>query len=100
MLPLLLCFQIESSEASEVLLADGLVDGGAAADALAVVVRRVRPPVRLHLDVAEDHVLDRCGEAGHLMEDLEAEIVKLSKVTRRNKKETLYLYMYIYPAHT
>lgn len=70
MLSLLLGLQVEPREAAEVLLADGLVDGGAAADALAVVVRRVRPPVRLHLHVAEDHVLYRRRQPGHLGDDV------------------------------
>jgi hypothetical protein len=38
-------------ESAQVLLADSLVDGGATADSLPVVVRRVRPPVGLHLHV-------------------------------------------------
>jgi hypothetical protein len=38
-------------EPAQVLLANSLVDGGATADSLPVVVRRVRPPVSLHLHV-------------------------------------------------
>ena len=38
-------------EPAQILLADGLVDGGAAPDTLPVVVGGVRPPVRLHLHV-------------------------------------------------
>lgn len=70
MLALLLSLQVQSRQPSQVLLAHGLVDGGAAADALAVVVRRVGPPVRLHFDVAQDHVLYRSGEPGYLKDGL------------------------------
>lgn len=59
MLSLLLRLKVEPRESAEVLLADGLVDGGAAPDALAVVVSRVGPPVGFHLNVSQDHVLDR-----------------------------------------
>lgn len=43
-----------------------LIHGGTTADALAVVVRHVRPPVGLHLDVAQNHVLDGGRQARHL----------------------------------
>jgi hypothetical protein len=43
---------------AEVLLADGLVDGGAAPDTLPIVMGRVGPPVCLHLDVTKNHVFD------------------------------------------
>lgn len=66
MLSLLLSLEIQPSESSEVFLANSLVDGGAAPDTLAVVVGRVRPPIGLHLHVAEDHVLYRCWQAGDL----------------------------------
>mmetsp|Transcript_94895 Transcript_94895/g.290284 ORF Transcript_94895/g.290284 Transcript_94895/m.290284 type:complete len:331 (+) Transcript_94895:4370-5362(+) len=69
-LPLLLGLQPQAGEPAQVLLARRLVDGRAAPDALAVVVRRVGPPVRLGLDVAQDHVLDRRGQAGHLPRDV------------------------------
>lgn len=59
MLSLLFSLEVESGESAQVLFADGLIDGGAATDTLPVVVRGVSPPVRLHLHVAEDHVLDR-----------------------------------------
>ena len=57
-------------EPAQILLADGLVDGGAASDSLAVVVRRVGPPVGLHLDVTQDHVLDGCRKSGNLPRDV------------------------------
>lgn len=66
MLALLLSLEVEPGEAPEVLLAHSLVDGGAAPDALSVVVSCVRPPVRLHLHVAQNHVLDRRRQAWHL----------------------------------
>jgi len=65
-LSLLLRLQVESSQSSEVLLADGLVHRGTAANTLAVVVSRVRPPVGFGLDVAEDHVLNRRRQPRHL----------------------------------
>lgn len=66
MLTLLLRLEIEARQSAQVLLADRLIDSGAAADALAIVVRRIGPPVGLHLDVAKDHVLDRRRQTGHL----------------------------------
>ena len=68
MLPLLLGLEVESRQSAEVLLADGLVDGGAAPDALAVVVCRVGPPVGLHLHVPQDHVFHGGRQTGHLGE--------------------------------
>ena len=65
-LPLLLGLEVESCQPAEVLFADRLVDGGAATDPLAVVVRSVGPPVRLGLDIAEDHVLNRNWEPWNL----------------------------------
>lgn len=66
MLTLLLGLQVETGQAPEVLLADGLVDGGASSDSLAVVVSRVGPPVGLGLHVAQDHALDGLGQSRHL----------------------------------
>lgn len=66
MLPLLFSFEVQSCKPSQVLLADGFVDGGTAADTLAVVVRRISPPIRLHFHIAENHVLYWCGQARHL----------------------------------
>ena len=47
MLSLLLGLEVQPREPAQVLLANGLVDGGAAPDTLTVVVGRVRPPVSL-----------------------------------------------------
>mmetsp|Transcript_3491 Transcript_3491/g.11579 ORF Transcript_3491/g.11579 Transcript_3491/m.11579 type:complete len:907 (-) Transcript_3491:778-3498(-) len=69
-LALLLRLEPEARQPPEVLLGDRLVDGGATPDALAVVVRDVGPPVRLGLDVPQDHVLDRRRHAGHLPRDV------------------------------
>lgn len=66
MLPLLLSFEVQPRQPSQVLLADGFVDGGAAADTLAIVMRGIRPPIRLHFDVPENHVLYWCGQPGYL----------------------------------
>ena len=65
-LPLLLGLQPETGQASQILLAGGLVHGRTTADTLSVVVRRVGPPIGLGLDVAKDHVLDRGRQAGDL----------------------------------
>ena len=46
-LPLLLRLEPQARQPAEVLLAHRFVDGCASPDALAVVVRNVRPPVRL-----------------------------------------------------
>ncbi len=69
-LALLLGLEVEAGEAAQVLAAHGLVDGGAAADALAVVVRHVGPPVRLLLHVAQNHVLNRRRQPRHLPRDV------------------------------
>mmetsp|Transcript_31892 Transcript_31892/g.87345 ORF Transcript_31892/g.87345 Transcript_31892/m.87345 type:complete len:298 (-) Transcript_31892:756-1649(-) len=69
-LALLLRLQPESREPAEVLLGDRLVHGGAAPDALAVVVGDVGPPVGFRLDVAQDHVLNGRGHPGHLPRDV------------------------------
>ena len=65
-LSLLLSFQVESSQSSKVLLANRLVHRGTAANTLAVVVSRVRPPISFRLDVAQDHVLNGCRKSRHL----------------------------------
>ena len=70
MLPLLLGLQPEPRQPPEIFFTDGLVDGRAALDPLAVVVGDVGPPVGLGLDVPQDHVLDRRGQAGHLPRDV------------------------------
>lgn len=48
MLPLLLRLEPQPRQPAEVLLANRLVHRGTAPDTLAVVVRDVRPPVRLN----------------------------------------------------
>ena len=53
MLSLLLCLEIQPGESAQVLLADRLVDGGAATNSLPVVVGSVGPPVSLHLHVPD-----------------------------------------------
>lgn len=65
-LSLLLSFQVQTRQPPQVLLAHRLVHGGSTADSLAVVVGRVCPPVSFGLHVAQDHVLDGSGQAGHL----------------------------------
>lgn len=66
MLPFLLSLQIQSGQSAQVLLTNGFVDSGPSADTLSIVVSCVRPPISFHLDVSENHVLNRCGQAWHL----------------------------------
>ena len=65
-LALLLGFQVKTSEATQILLAHRLVDGGAATDTLSVVVGRVRPPIGLHFDVTQDHFFYRRRQTWNL----------------------------------
>jgi len=60
-LPLLLGLQVQSSETAEVLLDDGLVDGGTSPDTLVVVVNNGDPSIRLILDVPQDDCFDGHG---------------------------------------
>ena len=69
MLSLLLGLQVESSETTEVLLADSLVNRRSTTDSLAVVVGRVRPPISFRLHKSENHVLNWYRQAGDLSED-------------------------------
>mmetsp|Transcript_139393 Transcript_139393/g.242388 ORF Transcript_139393/g.242388 Transcript_139393/m.242388 type:complete len:464 (+) Transcript_139393:5762-7153(+) len=69
-LALVLRLQVKTGQPPQILLADHLVDRRPPADALPVVVGHVGPPVRLVLDVADDHVLDGHGHAGHLPGDV------------------------------
>ena len=57
-LALLLGLEVETGETPKVLLDDGLVDGGTAADTLTVIVRDGAPPIGLALDVPQNDVLD------------------------------------------
>lgn len=57
-LPLLLGLQVETSQPTQILLAHRLVHRGSATYSLAIVVRRVCPPVGLHLHVSQNHVLN------------------------------------------
>lgn len=66
MLSLLLSLQVQTSQSPQVLFAHRFVHSGSTADTLPVVVGRVGPPVCFGLYVAEDHVLDGSGQAGHL----------------------------------
>ena len=65
-LSLLLSFQVQTSQSSQVLLTHGLVHGGSATDSLPVVVGRVGPPISFGLHIAQDHVLNWSGQAWHL----------------------------------
>ena len=70
MLPLLLGFEIQTSERPQVLLAHRLIHRSSTPFTLTVVMRRVCPPICLSLDVAENHVLYGCREAGDLPRDV------------------------------
>ena len=69
-LPFLLGLEVQPGQAPEVLASDRLVDRRAPPDALPVVVGHVRPPVGLHLDIPQDHRLDRRGESRNLPGDV------------------------------
>mmetsp|Transcript_34682 Transcript_34682/g.90799 ORF Transcript_34682/g.90799 Transcript_34682/m.90799 type:complete len:205 (+) Transcript_34682:4756-5370(+) len=69
-LPLLLGLEVQPGEPAEVLLTHGLVNRGTAPNPLAVVVRRVGPPVCFRFDVAKNHVLDRRGQPRDLPRDV------------------------------
>lgn len=66
MLPLLLTLEIEASKPAEVLLTHGLVDRGASADPLPIIVRSVSPPVSLRFYVSEDYILNGHRKSGDL----------------------------------
>ena len=56
---------MQPSEAPEVFLANGFVDGCPSANSLSVVVGSVGPPIGLGLDVAQNHVFHRGRQPGH-----------------------------------
>lgn len=70
MLPFLLSFQVESGQPAQVLLTDGFVHSGSAADPLPVVVSCVCPPVSFGLHIPQDHVLNRSWQPWHLGRDM------------------------------
>ena len=57
-LPLLLGLQVQSSQSTQVLPDNGLVDGSTSPDTLSVIVRDRSPPIGLALDVSQQDVLD------------------------------------------
>ena len=65
-LTLLLCFQVETSQAAKILFADSLVHSCPTSDSLTIVVGSVGPPVCFRLDVTKDHVLNGNWKARHL----------------------------------
>ena len=69
-LALLLGLEVQASKSAQVLSADSLVYGCPSPDALSVVVRNIRPPVSLLLDVAQDHVLDGGWQPRNLPRDV------------------------------
>ena len=70
MLPLLLCFQIEASQPSQVLLAYSFINCSASPNTLSVVVSSVRPPVSLRFDISDDHVFYGYWESRYLPRDV------------------------------
>lgn len=60
MLALLLSLEVQPRQPTQVLAAHCLVHGSTATNALPVVVGDIGPPVRLLLDVPQNHVLDGC----------------------------------------
>ena len=69
-LSLLLCLQIQPRQSTKVLLADSFVDSSSAANTLSIVVRGIGPPISLGLDIADDHILNRYGQAWDLPRDI------------------------------
>ena len=65
-LSLLLSLEVESREATQVLLAHSLVYCGSATYPLSVVVGRVSPPISLALYITQDHVLHWDRQSGNL----------------------------------
>ena len=63
-------FEIESRQTTEILLADRLIDGGAASNSLAIIMRRIRPPIGLRFHVAKDHVFDGKRQSGNFPRDI------------------------------
>ena len=65
-LPLLLCLQIQASEAAQVLFANSLVYSSPATDPFPVVVGSIGPPISLGLNVPKNHILYRCWQSWDL----------------------------------
>ena len=70
MLSFLFRFEIESRQSTEILLADRLIDGGAASNSLAIIMRRIRPPIGFRFHVAKDHVFDGKRQSGNFPRDI------------------------------
>ena len=69
-LALLLCLQPEASETAEILLHNCFIDSTTTLDSFTVVVRNIRPPIGLGLDVAKNHVFNWSRHAWHLPWDI------------------------------
>lgn len=83
MLTFLFGLQVESSQTTEILLAHSFVHGGATTNTFAVVMSGVRPPVGLHFDVPQDHVLDGDRQSGNLNAERRLIISEYLYCTRR-----------------
>lgn len=66
MLPLLLSLQIKTCESAEILLTNSLIHGRSSFDSFTIVVGRIRPPIGLGFDVANDHVFYSSRQAWNL----------------------------------
>ena len=65
MLTLLLCLQIQPGQSSQILLANCLIDCGSSSNSLAIVMSSICPPIGLHLDITQDHVLNGNRQSGN-----------------------------------
>ena len=70
MLALLFGLQPKSRQSSKIFFDDSLVHGTTSLDSLSVVVCNVCPPIRLGLDIAENHVFDGGWHARNLPRDV------------------------------
>ena len=83
-LTLLLRLEPKTSQTTEILLNNGLIDGSTPLDTLSVVVRNVGPPIGLSLDVTKDHILDGGRHAGDLPRNVGLPTTECLRQMRKN----------------
>ena len=83
-LTLLLSLEPETSQTTEILLDDRLIDSTTPLDSLSVVLSNVGPPVSLGLDVTEDHILDGGGHTGNLPRNVGLPATECLRKMRKN----------------
>lgn len=67
MLSFLFSFEIESCQTSKIFLTNSFIHCGSTTDTFPVVVSCVCPPISLGFDIPQNHVLNWCWKARHLM---------------------------------